>query len=289
MGVDNLGDLTSDTRPATATLWGVQIAPGDDLDQLVTIDPVTGGAIGSVPITINTTATNQPGHMTSIAFDPVSGALYGNTTVAFGAAFDALYKIDPVTGMADFIGRITFQDVFALGFSQTGKLFGIADATDELIGIDLVTGNGSFIANMQVSSSFDIASRPEDDVMFLVDSGSNFLYTLDTSNGNLTGVGDYGSPLNLVGLGVLADAGARHAAAGGARTAAAGAAPRAALGGDRLAGRPHGRSGTAPAPSACPCHSLRIFSRCCATCFVALRVSRIRCDFATTRSQSVAA
>jgi hypothetical protein len=200
VGVSNIGDLTSDTRPATPRLWGVQINAGETADELVTIDPLTGGATGSVAISIMTTATNQPGHMTSIAFDPVSGALYGNTTVAFGAAFDALYKIDPVTGVADFIGRITFEDVFALGFDQSGKLFGIADATDELIGIDLVTGNGSFIANMQVSSSFDIASRPEDDVMFLVDSGSNFLYTLDTSNGNLTGVGDYGTPLNLVGL-----------------------------------------------------------------------------------------
>jgi len=204
VGTDRIGDLTSDTRPATATLWGVRIGLGDDADELVTIDPLTGGATGSVPISIVTTATDQPGHMTSIAFDPVSGALYGNTTVGFGAAFDALYKIDPVTGMADFIGRITFEDVYALGFSQTGKLFGIADATDELIGIDLVTGNGSFIANMQVTAAFDIASRPEDDVMFLVDSGSggsNFLYTLDTSNGNLTGVGDFGATLNLVGLG----------------------------------------------------------------------------------------
>jgi hypothetical protein len=200
VGVSNIGDLTSDTRPATPRLWGVQINAGETADELVTIDPLTGGATGSVAISIMTTATNQPGHMTSIAFDPVSGALYGNTTVAFGAAFDALYKIDPVTGVADFIGRITFEDVFALGFDQSGKLFGIADATDELIGIDLVTGNGSFIANMQVSSSFDIASRPEDDVMFLVDSGANFLYTLDTGHGNLTGVGDYGAPLNLVGL-----------------------------------------------------------------------------------------
>ena len=200
VGVDDIGDLTSDTRAGSPTLWGVQIGAGDELDELVTIDPLTGGATGSVSITINTTATDQPGHMTSIAFDPLSGVLYGNTTVGFGAAFDALYKIDPLTGMADFIGRITFENVYALGFSQTGKLFGIADATDELIGIDTVTGNGSFIANMQLTSSFDIASRPEDDVMFLVDSGTNFLYTLDTGNGNAMGVGDYGADLNLVGL-----------------------------------------------------------------------------------------
>lgn len=200
VGKDNIGDLTSDTREATATLWGVRIGGLDRPGELVTIDPLTGAEIDSVNISIDTTATNQPGFMTSIAFDPVSGVLYGNTTIGFGAAFDALYKIDPVTGVADFIGRITFENVYALGFSQTGDLYGIADATDDLIGISVLSGNGTFIADMQVGQSFDIASRPEDDLMFLVDSDTNSLFTLDTSNGNLTGVGGYGAPLNLVGL-----------------------------------------------------------------------------------------
>ncbi len=200
VGTDSVGDLTSDTRPGSPTLWGVRIGNADLADELLTIDPLTGAATGSVPISIDTTATNQPGHMTSIAFDPVSGVLYGNTTVGFGAAFDALYKIDPLTGMTEFIGRITFDNVYALGFSQGGKLYGIADTTNQLIGISLLSGNGSLIADMQIDEGFDIASRPEDDTMFLVDSGTNFLYTLDVSNGALSPVGDYGTSLNLVGL-----------------------------------------------------------------------------------------
>jgi hypothetical protein len=202
VGYDRVGDLTSDTRPGNATLWGVRIGGDDEIDRLLTIDPVTGAAVGALPITIDTGGAFQgdPGHMTSIAFDPASGALYGNTTVGFGAPFDALYKIDPATGNADFIGRITFENVYSLGFSQDGTLYGIADATDELISISVLSGNGSFIANMQVGQAFDIASRPEDDEMFLVESVSNFLYTMDVGNGALTGVGDYGAPLNLVGL-----------------------------------------------------------------------------------------
>lgn len=201
VGTDGIGDLTSDTRPASPTLWGVRIASGDVLDELVTIDPATGAATGSVPITIApTVAGAPPGHMTSIAFDPVSGELYGNTSVAFGAPFEALYRIDPTTGNTSFIGRITFDNVFALGFDQTGNLFGVSDVADELIGISLLSGNGSFIANMQAGTIFDIASRPEDDVMFAVDTSSNFLYTMNTGNGALDGVGDYGAPLNLVGL-----------------------------------------------------------------------------------------
>lgn len=202
VGYDRVGDLTSDTRQGSATLWGVRIGDSDEIDRLLTIDPVTGAAVDVKPITIDTGGAFQgdPGHMTSIAFDPVTGVLYGNTTVGFGAPFDALYRIDPATGNANFIGRITFENVYSLGFAQDGTLYGIADATDELISISVLSGNGSFIANMQVGFAFDIASRPEDDEMFLVDSGSNFLYTMDVTNGALTGVGDYGTPLNLVGL-----------------------------------------------------------------------------------------
>jgi hypothetical protein len=200
VGNDGIGDLTSDTREATATLWGVRIGGVDRPGELITIDPLTGAETDSVNISIDTTATNQPGYITSIAFDPVSGVLYGNTTVGFGAAFDALYKIDPLTGVADFIGRITFENVFALGFSQTGDLYGIADATDDLIGISVLSGNGTFIADVDLSLSFDIASRPEDDAMFLVDSGTSSLYTLDVTDGTVTSVGPYGDSPNLVGL-----------------------------------------------------------------------------------------
>jgi hypothetical protein len=202
VGDDSVGDLTSDTRAGSSSLWGVRIASDDALDTLLTIDPVTGAAVGSVPITIPiSVAGAPPGHMTSIAFDPVSGVLYGNASVAFGAPFEALYTIDTTTGDATFVGRILFDDVFALGFDQNGALFGVSDATEDLIGIDLVTGNGSFIADLRVTEAFDIASRPEDDVMFLVDTATSSLYTIDVTNGNLTGIGPYGgtSP-NLVGL-----------------------------------------------------------------------------------------
>jgi hypothetical protein len=200
VGTDSVGDLTSDTRAGSATLWGVRIASGDTLDELLTIDPLTGASTGSVPITIAPTVSGAPpGHMTSIAFDVVTGALYGNTSIAFGAPFEALYRIDPLTGNTTFIGRITFDNVFALGFDQLGNLFGVADATDELISISLASGNGTFIANMQTTLTFDIASRPEDDVMFAIDTGTGSLYTMDTSNGALTGVGSYG-PINMVGL-----------------------------------------------------------------------------------------
>lgn len=188
-GQDGIGDLTSDTRPGSPRLWGVRIAS----NELYSFNPVTGAA--------NLAATlNSPDDMVSIAFDPVSGNLYGNTSVGFGAPFDALYQIDPATGNSTFIGRIGFDSVFALGFDQGGHLFGVADATDQFISISTATGNGALIANLGLGLSFDIASRPEDDKMFLADSGTLSLYTIDTATGNTTLVGPYVDNQNIVGL-----------------------------------------------------------------------------------------
>lgn len=191
-GKDGLGDLTSDTRPGSQKLWSVRIAS----NELIELDPATGTAVAVIPM-------DSPDNMVSLAFDAVSGKLYGNTSLGFGAPFDALYEIDPVTGTTTFVGRILFDNVYALGFDQSGQLFGVSDATDDLISIDTTTGNGAFIADISAGSSFDIASRPEDDVMFLADSGTFSLYTLDTGTGALTLVGPYGSSGNVVGLAFL--------------------------------------------------------------------------------------
>ncbi len=189
-GFDNVGDLTSDTTLLGGPVWGIRIAS----NELLKFNPITGAATSVATL-------NSPDNITSIAFDPVSKKLYGNTTVSFGAPFDALYEIDPNTGNTTFIGRILFADVFSLGFDQGGKLFGVSDATNELISISTVTGNGALVAPLQLNFIFDIASRPEDNVMFAVDSGNSALWKLDTTTGQASLVGPYGgaSP-NLVGL-----------------------------------------------------------------------------------------
>jgi hypothetical protein len=190
VGIDDIGDLTSDTRAGSFTVWGINIFEND----LVEIDPTTGAAVNSV-------ALNSEENMVSLAFDPVSGRLFGNTSVGFGAAADTLFEIDPTTGNTTVIGAIGFSDVFALGFDQNGNLFGIADLTNELISISTLSGNGAFIAGLGVGFAFDIASRPEDNTMFLVDSGTTSLYTLDTTNGGLGLIGSYAAnSSNLVGL-----------------------------------------------------------------------------------------
>lgn len=188
-GSTDIGDLTSDTRAGSFTLWGMRIAD----NTLLTLDAGTGAVTSAV-------ALDSPDSMVSIAFDVVSGRLYGNTSVGFGAAFDALYEIDAITGATSFVGRILFQNVYALAFDQAGHLFGIADTTDELISISTTTGNGTLVGSVDTGFAFDIASRPEDNVMFLSDSGTSSLYRIDTATGATTLVGPYGASVNIAGL-----------------------------------------------------------------------------------------
>jgi hypothetical protein len=199
----DIGDLTSDTRPGQHTVWGVILPTVDtELDNnLITIDSFSGQIITSVAIS---GLVGENSKITSLAFDPVSGVLYGNTTVSYGDTADRLYRIDTATGAATLVGDILtpagapFSDIFALAFDQTGKLFGITNVDNQLVQIDPSDGSGSFIATLPLAKSFDIASRPEDNVMFLTNTASGALYTLDTLTGQLSFVGSHSQ--NLVGL-----------------------------------------------------------------------------------------
>jgi hypothetical protein len=193
-GFANVADLTSD--PVTDTLWGVEV----NTNELLTIDRHTGAASVAAQL-------DSVNPIVSLAFDPLTRTLYGSTSIGFAQpGEDVLYAIDPVTGSTTSKGSIGFEKVYALGFDQHGTLFGISDFSKELITINIATGAGTLVPGssaLEVSAAFDIASRPEDNTMFLADSGTASLYKLNTANGKLTAVGSYGSMTNIVGLGFL--------------------------------------------------------------------------------------
>lgn len=190
-GLDGLGDMTSDTRQPSFRLWANRIAS----NELVRLNPATGAVMSTVQM-------NAPDNIVSIAFDAVTGRLFGNTSPGFGAPFEALYEIDPATGNSTFVGRVLFDNVYALGFDQSGTLFGVADDTNQLISISTTTGNGSLIATLQLGTVFDMASRPTDDVMFVTDSATGRLWTMDTGTGQVFDVGPHVGAVqnNVVGL-----------------------------------------------------------------------------------------
>jgi PEP-CTERM motif len=188
------GDLTSNL---TNTIW----APDMANDALLTVNPATGAITTSIPIMA---ATGAPIPIVSLAWDPVTGVLYGNTSVGFGnTTNDALFSINATTGAANFLGVIGYNNVYALGFNNNGTLYGISQASNELLTIDTTTGVGTGVAGVGLADVYDLAFRPEDDTMFVADSGTESLYTMDPSTGATTLVGPYGSSTNVVGLAFL--------------------------------------------------------------------------------------
>ena len=66
--------------------------------------------------------------------------------------------------------------------------------------LPISTAASTFIGNLTSTGNFDIAFRPEDNVLFLASSGSNALYTVNTATAAETLVGSYGSSTNIAGL-----------------------------------------------------------------------------------------
>ena len=198
VGFDNVGDLTGD---GVSKLWGIQITT----NSLIDIDPVTGaGTLG--PAISGTAGVVGAGAfpIVSIAYDGATGVLYGNTSQGYGAPNDELYSINTTTGVATDVGNIGAPDVYALGFSQSGQLYGI-DSNCNLLNINTTTGASSVVGSTGLGGCFayDIASDPSG-AMYLANSGNSSLYTVNLTTGAATLVGGYGSGTNVVGLAVLA-------------------------------------------------------------------------------------
>jgi hypothetical protein len=186
------GDLTSDTNPANFRIW----APEINSNTLLKINPITGAGTPVGPFS----TPAGPVKIVSLAFDPVTSTLYGNTSVGFGGNPDRLFRIDPNTGASTPVGDIGFNNVFALGFSQAGKLYGVSDVSHQLLLIDTTLGTGSVVGPVAQLSVYDLATRPEDGAAFLVDSNTNSLYRLDLNTGGTGLIGPHLAPHNMVGL-----------------------------------------------------------------------------------------
>ena len=87
-----------------------------------------------------------------------------------------------------------------MGFSEFGILFGISQTSNNLLAISTTNGTGVPISPVSLTSAFDLAFRPEDNTMFVADTNTESLYTLNPPTGEATLVGPYGSNTNVVGL-----------------------------------------------------------------------------------------
>lgn len=187
-GYDFPGDLASDTRTGSYRIW----APDITTNTLIKIDPATGVGTAVAPF-------NSNDKIVSMAFDITTGKLYGTSAQGFGAAGDQLYEIDPNTAATTLIGTLGVNNVYALAFNNVGKLYGVGEDRRALFLISTSTGAANLVAPIALDHVYDIATRPEDNVTFAVDTGTSALYTLDLNTGATALVGGYAAS-NVVGL-----------------------------------------------------------------------------------------
>jgi len=196
-GVGGIGDLAS--SGADATLWGVQISS----NTLYRFDATSGATLGTVAVTGSNAPTGAPEKIVSLAYDAKGKVLYGNSTTLLGGGTD-LFRIDPATGAATWVGNLQVDKMYALAFDPIGGyLYGangeIGDPSS-LWRIDPATAAAVSVGALRTNGNFDLAFRPEDNALFLASSGSYSLYTVDIATAATTLVGAYGSSTNVVGL-----------------------------------------------------------------------------------------
>ncbi len=193
------------TSNQSDTIWGIlgptigNVGPND----LYKFNPATGVATKVATLTGPGITTTNP--VSSLAWNPGDGFLYGNTTADTGSAA-TLYRIDPNTGAATQIGLVGIDEVFGLGFGQDGILYG-TDFSGRFLSVSTSTGIASVIGSTGIPFGvFDLASRPEDGKIFVLSNFDQSIYTVDPSTGVATSVGPWGNQI-LSGLAFLNDTG----------------------------------------------------------------------------------
>lgn len=142
---------------------------------LYTLDPLTGAATLVGPLV---DAADSPYGLTGLAFDPVSGVLYGSTANASPTAPGSLVTVDPATALVTLIGDFagiasTMSDIT---FISDGTLYGLAAADQhQLYTIDPATGIVTLVGPAGGLSHFgggSLAARPGDNVLFATPNSS---------------------------------------------------------------------------------------------------------------------
>lgn len=169
----NITDLTSDTREGQFRLFASNSDPGQSTllhNQLLEVNtnPVLGPGEERVMV-----IGNFGIELSSLAFDRVTGALYGVSTSSVLQIID----IDPMAidpGNATAIGSDVGHDaILSLAFDNYGDLYGVNALTNELLLIDTITGVGTVVANLELSAVFDIVFDSDNNDMYVLSGFDN--------------------------------------------------------------------------------------------------------------------
>lgn len=185
----------------------------EDRSLLAVLFGATGGSVDSNLYTVDTTT----GHTTSIgpigfavtglAVNPLTGKLYGSTSMDSPNNPGSIITIDKATGAGTLVGPIGMDNEIAdLTFDASGTLYGWSEIfVDDLVTINTTTGAATVVGN---SGLFTFGSGIADVNGILFYSGDGVtgdLRTVDKSTGLTTVVSTlHGAPPNTDGIAAMA-------------------------------------------------------------------------------------
>jgi hypothetical protein len=197
IGIPAVAGLTFDPD---RVLYGLSVA---NPDRLITVDPATGAGVAVGP-------TGVDGDLgAGLASSPLTGTLYA-VTGQIGQKL--LITLSPSTGNAAVIGPVP-RSVVGLTFDASGALWAIDGAREELIRIDLATGEVTLVAWGLPSAIGSLAAGSSGNFWAVDSSGSNpyRLYSINpatgatTLQGYVTGLSWQGPMIGLAAIGSAVD------------------------------------------------------------------------------------
>jgi hypothetical protein len=124
---------------AQSALYAVDGAHGNPSPSLYRLDPSDGSVIQEIgPIHFKNVA--------AIAFDPITGVLYGSTSTRNGGTGEII-TIDLETGAGTAVGSHGVNGTPDLAFSPAGIFYGWSETSDDLVSIDISTGVATVVGN----------------------------------------------------------------------------------------------------------------------------------------------
>jgi hypothetical protein len=197
-----LAALTLASRADAQLLYGATSAGGPG--ELYVLNAGTGAVVTNVGPLNDVSNTNYA--ITGLAFNPLTGILYGSTGNAIAGTEARLVTINPATGLVTVVGSFnagptntngTPSTMADIAFDSAGNLFGVASiAGPNLYSINIATGQATLIGSNGVSTSTSgggLAISPTD--VFYGTPTSTRYGTYNSSTGAFTNIANPTKPL----------------------------------------------------------------------------------------------
>ena len=158
--------------PPFQRLYGAANLESNGPSLFYAIDDASGAATLIGPIGFE--------RVSAVAFD-TAGVLWGGGELQDGTNQDAIFTIDPCTGLGTFVSNSNVTGVFSdLSFQPvTGTLFGFNQGDDDLMTVDTGTGAATFVGDVTGQSGNSIAFADETTLFY---SDRTNLLTLDPAD-----------------------------------------------------------------------------------------------------------